>query len=183
MVVADQKDLKDGDFLLLGKVSKPFGLRGEVRIRPYNPQSETFELVDTLYLRSPQGELKEFQINRVRRHQDCFLVKFQGIDNREQAEQLRGYEVLVKKDQLATLQEGEYYWYQLLGLKVKTESGELLGEVIRIEETNPYLDGNDVLIIKTECQEVMIPFIEEVVKEVNLEKGEIIISGLEDYKL
>jgi len=183
MVVADQRDLKDGDYLLLGKVSKPFGLKGEVRVRPYNPQSETFELVNTLYLRSPQGELKEYQINRVRRHQDCFLIKFQGVDNRDQAEQLRGCEVLVPKHQLASCQEGEYYWYQLLGLKVKNEAGELLGEVIRIEETNPYLDGNDVLIIKSECQEVMIPFVEEVVKEVNLEKGEIIITGLEDYKL
>ena len=182
MVRVGLEDLKDGDYILLGQVTRPFGLKGEVRVRPYNPFSETFERIKILYLRPPGGELKEFKIERVRRHQDVFLIKFEGFDDRNRAEEIRGWQVLVRKDQLAPPGEDEYYWFQLLGLKVRLESGEEVGQVVRIEDTNPYLDGNDVLVIKTACHEVMIPFVDEVVKKVDLEKGEIIISGLEGYE-
>lgn len=177
------KEAQEGQLILLGEVGRPFGIKGEIRIHPYNPFSETFSHLKYLFLRSPQGETKKYLIQRVRAHQAEFLIQLEGISDRTQVEGLRGFKVLVEKSQLPKCREGEFYWFELIGLKVREEDGKEVGEVVRIEETNPELGGNQILVIKSECQEVMIPFARDAVKRVDLEKGEIIIRSLEDYKI
>ena len=182
MFKAGLSNLKDDRYLLLGKVARPFGIKGEVRVHPFNPFSETFTRIKSLLLRSPDGNTRECQIESVRPHQDFFLIRFQGVDDRDQAEAIRDFEVLVRKDQLPAPKKGEFYWHQLLGLKAVSEDGRELGRVVALEQTNPYLSGNDILVIKADCREVLVPFTRQTVKKVDLEKGEIIISNLEDFQ-
>jgi len=177
------ENLKDGQYLLLGKVARPFGIKGEVRIHPFNPFSETFGHIDSLFLRAKDGAIKEYQIEKIRPHQNFFLVMLEGVDNRDRAEAIRDQEVLVKKEQLAPAGEGEFYWFQLLGLKVRLEQGQEVGEVTAIEQTNPYLEGNDILVVMHECREILVPFTEKYIKKVDLESGEIIIAALEELKI
>jgi len=183
MSKAGREDLNRGNYILLGEVGRPFGIKGEIRVHPYNPFSETFESVKYLWLCSPAGELKKFQIQQIRPHQNSFVVRLKEIPDRTEAEAIRGWQVLVEKEQLAKCREGEFYWFELIGLKVVLESGEEFGQVIRLEETNPGLGGNDLLVIKSECREIMIPFTESAVKKVDLERGEIVIISLGDYQL
>ena len=182
MFKAGLENLKDGQYLLLGKVARPFGVKGEARIHPYNPFSETFQHIDSLFLRAGDGAIKKYQIERIRPHQNFFLVMLEGVDNRDRAEAIRDQEVLIKKEQLAPAGEGEFYWFQLLGLKVKLEQGEEVGEVAAIEQTNPYLEGNDILVVRHECREILVPFTEKYIKKVDLAAGEVIITRLEELK-
>ena len=91
-----------------------------------------------------------------------------GIDTRTEAEALRHAEIWVSSAQLPELPAGEYYWYQLVGLDVKTVTGQALGKIERLVETG----ANDVLVVKGSADEaeVLIPYLPgEVVREVDLE--------------
>jgi 16S rRNA processing protein RimM len=182
MFKAGQENLKDGQYLLLGKVARPFGIKGEVRIHPYNPFSETFGHIDSLFLKAKDGAIREYKIENIRPHQNFFLVMLEGVDNRDLAEAIRDQEVLVSKEALAPAGEGEFYWFQLLGLKVRLEQGEEVGVVTEIEQTNPYLEGNDILVVTHECRETLVPFTEKYIKKVDLKSGEIIVARLEELK-
>jgi 16S rRNA processing protein RimM len=182
MFRAGSENLKEQEYLLLGKVTRPFGIRGEVRVHTFNPFSETLEHVDSLLLRSQDGKTQEFKIAQVRTHQNFYLVRFEGVNDRDLAESLRDREILVRKDQLARPKEGEFYWFELIGMDAVGESGKEIGKVVAIEETNPYLGGNDILVINTEGGEIMVPITEKQVKKVDLTAKKIIISGLEDFK-
>jgi len=183
MLDAGIKNLNQGQFVELGKVGRAFGLRGELRIYPHNPLSDSLEHLSVIYLVS-QDDIKkrEFKIIGVRRMKDFFLVKLEGIETRTQAEGYRNWKVLVDKSHLPVLPEGEYYWFQLIGLKVVSENGEEKGEVIRLEETNRVLGGNDILVVSSQGKEVLIPFCASAVERVELEKNRIIVKNFEDYK-
>jgi len=182
MFRAGSENLKEQEYLLLGKVTRPFGIRGEVRVHTYNPFSETLEHLDSLLLRSKDGKIQEFKIAQIRIHQNFYLVHFEGINDRDLAESLRDREILVRKDQLGRLKQGEFYWFELIGLAAVSESGNEIGKVIAIEETNPYLGGNDILVINAEGGEILVPFTEKQVKKVDLKAKKIVITGLEDFK-
>lgn len=182
MFKAGLENLRDGQYLLLGKVARPFGIKGEVRIHPFNPYSETFGHIDCFFLRAQDGGIKKYNIEHIRPHQNFFLVLIEGIKDRTRAESIRDQEVLVKREQLAPAGDGEFYWFQLLGLKVRSEQGRELGEVAEIEQTNPCLDGNDILVVRQECREILVPFTESYIKKVDLEAGEIIITRLEELQ-
>jgi len=183
MLESGKENPEQGQFLELGKVGRAFGLRGELRIYPYNPLSDSLEQIKTIYLGSSDNkEIKEVKIINLRRHKDFFLVQLEGIEDRTQAERFRNWKVLVNKDLLPALPEGEYYWFQLIGLKVFLENEQEVGEVIRIEETNSQLGGNDILVVEHNGEEVMLPFCATVIKKVEIEQKRIIVSGFENYK-
>ena len=162
-------------------VGRPHGLKGELKLHPYNPFTETFDALEYLYLRSPGGEIQKFIIEQLRPFSGDFLVVLEGIADRNGSERVRGFEVLIEECQLQPCKEGEYYWFQLIGLKAVLESGEYVGEVVRLEETNPRLGGHDLLVIKSRGREVMAPFISRVVKEVDLAGGRIVVIGIKDF--
>jgi len=183
MLESGKENLKPGQFLEFGKTGRAFGLNGELRIYPYNPLSDSLEQIKTIYLSSSDNkEINEFKMVKVRRHKDFFLVQLEGINDRTQAERFRNCKVLINKDQLPSLPKGEYYWFQLIGLKVFLENEKEVGEVIRVEETNSELGGNDILVVEHNGEEVMIPFCATVIKKVEIEQKRIIITAFEDYK-
>ena len=104
-----------------------------------------------------------------RRHGKAVIARLGGYEDRDTARELVGAEIAVRRDQLAEITEGEYYWADLVGLKVVTVSGKDLGIVNHLIETG----ANDVLVVVGE-RERLIPFIrDEVVVAVDLDRGEI----------
>lgn len=166
-------------FIALGRVTRPFGIRGEVRVRPYNPDTTWFEKAQGVWLRSDPGREPEYRrLIRSRPHKDCLVLTIEGVCDRDQSEKIRGMEVVAPADQLGPLEEGEYYWHQLIGLKVVTDSGKSLGEVVRMEPTAPHLGGSDNLVVFGDQGEMLIPAAEGVVEEVDLEAGRIIVRSI-----
>ena len=164
------------NFIPLGVVARPFGIRGEIKVKPYNRLTTWFDRAETVWLRArPEDEPSPYRVLNTRRHQEFIVLTLDGVRDRDGADALKGAEAVAPEDSLEPLEENEYYWTQLIGLKAETEDGAAVGEVVRIEETAPELDGNDVLVVFGERGETQIPASTEAIVKVDLAGGRIVV--------
>ena len=162
--------------LVVGRVLKPFGVRGELKVEILSDFPERFASLRQVFI---GGDAKLFSVEHTRRHGNAVLVKLAGIETPEDAAHLREQLVSVALEDAVALPENRVYLYQLIGLRVKTIEGELLGEISDVLDTR----ANDVYIVSNGTREILLPAIPDVVKEINLERGEMIvelIDGLVD---
>lgn len=170
------------DLIELGVVGRPFGLKGGVRLRLYNLDSETISRVEEIIIAAEGEEPQRYKVRSVRPHQGVFAVELEECGTREEAERLRGSRVYVEKSSLPELESDEYYWFQLIGLKVYC-GDEYLGRVERIISASQALDGTDVLVVESETGgEKMIPAAKDIVQEVDIESGKIMIEPGKGYE-
>lgn len=164
------------NWLLAGKVIRPHGLRGLLRIRAYDVSKETFLNSGTVLLGFGSEELFEYKVVSVEPYKKFFLIKLEGLDSIEEAEKLRNAAILVKKDSLNDKGDDEYYWHELFGLSVYLETGEFLGKIEHILPTG----SNDIYVVRQESRkELLIPAIRDVVREIDLDNRKMIISEME----
>lgn len=164
----------DAEIVVLGVVTGAHGIGGEIRVFPYNPDSEHFEPARSVQLRGPDGKIVEHQIVRCRRHKKYVLLKVEGIDNRSAAELARGLEVVLSREELLPPGEDEYYYHDLLGLDVQAEDGRSLGTIRDIFETAAHA----VLVVGRGDghRDRLIPCTEASVIQVALDEGRIVVS-------
>lgn len=165
------------NLLKAGKIVNTHSLRGEVRIYPYCDDADFLCEFDSLYV---ENEIMDVVSSRV--HKGQALIKFDGIDSINDAEKLVGKIIYIDKDEVE-LEEGRYFIEDIKGLSVyDIDTDELYGKVINVIETG----ANDVFEIKSEDKILLIPKIDQVIKEINLEKGIILIKpmkGLFEWNL
>ncbi len=154
-----------GELIPLGKVLRIHGIRGKVKIAPFGNTLEGLSAGQILYLHDEKNKWRSLVVDKIQRQPKFVIASFRGILSREQAEFLKGKEIFLPVSQLPVLEEGEYYYYQLIGLRVERISGESLGEITDIIETG----SNDVYVVSDGNKEVLIPALEDVVVEVDLE--------------
>lgn len=162
--------------VLAGRVGRPHGVRGELRVEAWSDAPEArFAQGAVLWLGPERGgdALRAYTVRAVRPHRRLLLVTFDGIAGREDASALTGLHVHVPISELEPLGEDAWYEHELLGLEVVTDEGVSLGRVAVIMETG----ANDVLRVRGE-REVFIPLIGDVIDEVDLEAGVIRITPL-----
>ena len=156
--------------VVVGRLGRPHGIRGEVTVEVRTDEPELrFATGSSVFLSNG----KSIEIESTRWHQSVLLVKFVGIKDRNDSETLRGNLVEVEIDDLELPEdEDEYYDRQLLGLKV-IENGIQIG----ILEDVLHLPGHDLLSIKlTDGKEMLLPFVEQFVPDINLETGELTVT-------
>jgi 16S rRNA processing protein RimM len=164
-------------FMPVGVVARAFGIRGEVRVKPYNPGSDWFGRAGGAWLRRDAGSEPVFhKIKRCKPHKGFFLLTLEGVMDRNEAEAIRGMEVLADEAELDPLSPGEYYWSQLIGLEVETGDGAPLGKVTGMIETAPELDGNDIFVVTGEKSEMMIPATEQAVLAIDLSQKKMVVD-------
>ena len=156
-------------FLIIGEVLRPQGVKGEVRVRVLTDFPERFRTLKRVYLGQA---LRSATVEGVRFHQGCALLKLAGYNDRTAAESLRGVLVQIPVEEAMPLEEGEYYFYQIVGLAVQTTAGEYLGRVREILVTG----ANDVYLVRGPRGEILLPAIDEVIREVDLEAGRLIVT-------
>jgi len=150
-------------FLAVGQLGKPHGVQGEITMRILTDFPERLKAGSTLFIGLDR---KPMQIRHVRPFGTKILLTFHGIQNREQAGELRNQMVFIQTADTPPLPEGEYYYHQLLGLRVETEDGQDLGRLEEILSTG----ANDVYLIRLpDSRELLLPVIEGVLLNVNLE--------------
>lgn len=160
-------------FLAIGRVVGAFGLQGEVKVEILTDFPERFGLLEVVYLGDPPTPVA---LEGVRPHKQLVILKLAGYDDRTSAETLRGQEILIPTSEAMPLEEGEYYVHEIEGLDVWTTEGEFLGVVDEVLFTG----GNDVYVVRTpEGREVLLPAIEDVIREVDLEHGRMIVTLLD----
>ncbi len=159
-------------FVYLGKILKPHGIKGWLRILSFAENLTAFERCQKVYL--ARNSLEEQEVEGIRPYKSQAIIKFRGIDTRSQAETLKGHEIFVKIEALSR-EEDEYFWFELIGLKAFDPQGKGLGEVSEIMRT----PAHDILVIRQGKRSYYIPMVEGIVEEINPQKGLIIISPME----
>jgi 16S rRNA processing protein RimM len=115
------------DLLVIGRVTRPHGVRGEIRIQPFTEDETSLQRFGRLYLRNPAGRVELMDVQESRVHQDAVLLKLKGITDRDQAQAVAGSELLIRREWLPETGEDEYYWADLIGLTGYDEQGKVLG--------------------------------------------------------
>jgi 16S rRNA processing protein RimM len=162
------------DLVTIGRVSKPHGVKGEIRIEYFNPGLHFFFHYDTLFLGFAQDDLIAYRCINSRMHKQSVLCFLEGVSTRDDAERLRGAWVMVEYDTLPPREEGEYYWHDILGMRVETKDGEYVGKVVQILATG----SNDVYVVRREGEEFLIPALEGVVLKIEESTNTMIVVPL-----
>jgi len=153
-------------------------VRGWVKIFSYTEPRQNIIDYQPWYLKKEQdADWVPVQLAEGRQQGKGVVARLQNCDDRDQAYNLMGSEIAIRRDQLPATEPGEYYWNELQGLQVVTVDGESLGTVDHLLSTG----ANDVLVVKGE-RERLIPFLTgPVVIEVDLERGEIQVDWDKDF--
>lgn len=162
----------------VGKIVNTQGIRGELRvISTTDFPEERFCAGAELYIGCPkQNEKIKVVVASHRLHKQFHLLKFEGYSNINEVEKYKGCELYVPEEMLFELGEGEYYYHEIIGCGVFTEEGEYIGKVKEILTPG----ANDVWVVERQGKkDALIPYIEDVVKQVDVEEKKIIIHVLE----
>jgi 16S rRNA processing protein RimM len=157
------------EWMLIGEIAGPFGVRGEIKIDPLTDYPERFESTRHVYL-GPSRD--EYRVERARLHKRQVLAKLAGIDTPEQVEALRRQEVLVPRAEAADLPEGHYYLDDLLGVEVLTADGRMVGAITDIIRTG----SNDVYVVGEGRDAVLIPAIKGAITDLDLTARRVVIE-------
>lgn len=160
-------------YLVVGRVLRPHGVRGEVRVEIVTGYPERLGQHAAFYLAHPNSPeaVRRYAVERLRLHRDVALLKLEGCDTRNAADDLRGMLVQIPIEDAVPLEEGEYYLYQVVGVQVETEDGEQLGQVIEVLDTG----ANDVYVVQGPRGEVLLPAIKDVVLELDLDARRLVV--------
>lgn len=162
-------------YLELGQIVNVKGLKGEVKVNSFTDDNTKFERIPKVFLKRKET-LTEYEIEKVGYNKNQVIIKFKNVDTVEEAETLRNSYIVVDREIFGELPEGVYYIADLIGLDVYTESNEYLGKVDDIFSTG----SNDVYVVKDELgKQKLLPGIDEVIKQIDIELGKIIVNLIE----
>lgn len=164
--------------LVVGHINKPHGTKGELFVWPLTDHPESV-YAPGVVLRpgdgsnhAPDPDRAPLRMDAVRAFRNGFLVSFAGVRDRDGAERLRGLYLFAEREALPPLAEGEVFYHQLLGMRVVTVDGDEVGEVVEVYELRPA----HLLEVRGERGEVMIPFLDHIVAEVDVDAGRMVIA-------
>lgn len=167
-------ELEEPLWITIGQITTAQGVHGEVRVLPLTDFPHRFSQLEevTVVLK---GKVRKHRVLSVRQQRRFVVLKLEGINDPEQARQLRNALLKIPQDQLMPLPPGHYYIFQLIGLPVFTVEGDYLGRVEDIFRTG----SNDVYQVrKDDGREVLLPAIKQVVKKIDLNSRQIIVCPL-----
>jgi 16S rRNA processing protein RimM len=161
----------------LAEVMRPHGVRGELRLRPFNRDSDLLLGLDEVLVRFADGEEQEVSVDGARRANDAILLKLHAVDDRDRADELRGARVCGRRSEFPPLAEGEFYACDVEGARVVVEGGEELGRVRELKNYPTF----DVLVVPASDggRAWEVPLVEAVVKGVDVEQGTITLATLD----
>lgn len=162
--------------LEFGYVARPHGLAGECAVRVYDASTPVFAKAKKWVALTRQGHEVELRVRALREGpKGDVLAFFVGVTNQAQAKALVGSKLHVHRKDLGRLKEGEFFQGDLVGLKAFDPSGKALGEVVEVWSSGPVPN----LVIQGEGEELMIPFADEFVVQVNAGEGTIVVRPLD----
>ncbi len=150
----------------IGRVVKPHGIRGKMKVEYFGDDLRRFLSYREIFIQDETNGLESYEILEVVSQPPRLIVRLKGIEKIEETEPLIGKEILVEKEALPELEEGEYYWADLLGMEVETREGKRIGKVKQIFPTG----ANDVYVVEGRRGEIFLPAIEGVIETVDLKK-------------
>ena len=170
--------INHNEWLMVGLITSPQGINGKIKVKSLSDFEERFTDPGQRWVQKGNETPREFELTHgfKKPGKELFIITFKGINNRNQAENLKGHKILIKVDAIPKLNKGEFHLTELVNLKVKIlENNQLqiIGKVINL--TN---EKNNLLVIKLlkNDKEVLIPFVKEIVPVVDIKKQFIVIN-------
>ncbi|MCP1602291.1 MULTISPECIES: ribosome maturation factor RimM [Pseudomonas] len=169
------------EMIVLGKIVSVHGIRGEVKVYSFTDPLDN--LLDYRRWTLRRGtEVRQAELVSGRVQGNVLVAKLKGLDDREVARTYADFEILVPRSELPELDDGEFYWSQLEGLKVIDTNGQLFGILDHMLETG----ANDVMVVKPcagslDDRERLLPYTEQCVQSVDLAAGEIRVDWDADF--
>ena len=163
--------------LKVGKIVNTHSLKGEVKvISSTDFEEERFKKGSKLLITRGNQLIREVVVESYRNHKNFLLVKFEEIDSVEEAEKLKNLQIKIDSTEVGELEENEFYFHEIIGCQVFDENDKNLGEIIDILTPG----ANDVWVIKGENgKEILIPYIEDVVKKIDITSKKVNIEVME----
>ena len=178
---------RPGEWVPLAEVARPHGVKGELRLKLYNQDSDILLDQDDVLLRQKDGKELTVVIERARRADDAILMKLQAVNDRNRADELRGAVVCVQRDRFPALDEGEFYVCDLEGAKVSMRRGgqegddggslEVLG-VVRELRSYPSVE---VLVVTAADggKDWEVPLVDAFIERLDAAAGEVVVTSLD----
>ena len=160
------------EYLMIGEITKPQGVRGEVKVRPCTCDPDRFEGLETVYIQQGDGYAPlKIRVNRLA--DDAVFMNVEGVEDRDQAEKLRGTMLYIDWAHAVALDEDSTFLADLYGLRGAVSDGRDLGRLVDVMQPG----GNDVYVFKGPLGEVLVPALKSVVVRVDLQAGEMLLDG------
>ena len=167
--------------IVMGRIGAPFGIQGWVKLHPYGDDPIAWETMPQWWLcandEAPDTQWRALALRGCREQGKGLVAAFEGVTDRTAAEALKGLFFGAPRDAMPVPAEDEYYWGDLIGLKVENPAGESLGEVSNLMSTG----AHDVLQVKDGENERLIPFVPAYIQDVDTDTGRIIVVWEKDW--
>jgi 16S rRNA processing protein RimM len=169
--------------IVLGRIVAPYGLHGWVKVHPFGDGSDAWPGMSRWWLAkdAEKADWREVKLIGAKVHGRGLVARLEGVDDRTAAENLEGFYIAAPREVLPETADGEYYWADLIGLKVENVAGTPLGEVVKLLETG----ANAVLVVSEGDGEMkrerLLPFVAQVVKEVDVAGGRVRVEWDGDW--
>ncbi len=167
--------LSDENLIAVGRITGTHGIRGQLKLLSYSGNFDTLQNADNTTLRFSDGSIQILPVKSFSVHGNFFLLSFESFDNINQVTNFVGSEVCLYRSQFPETDKDEYYWCDLIGLSVRTESGTNLGVLTEIMETG----ANDIYIVQGTDRQYMIPAIASVIASIDLDDGVMTVTPLD----
>lgn len=167
--------LEQVDLVTIGKIERPFGVRGEVKVHSLSDVPNRLEEVREVTLVSPSGLVLTTNVMQVRPGGRSYIMRFEAFSTPEEAAQFRGGVLQIPRAASPRLGDGQYYEYELIGMTVQDEQGRVLGILEEIWQ----LPGNPIFAVRQAARELLIPATKRVVASVDREARLMIVRAHE----
>ncbi|HUL32191.1 MAG TPA: ribosome maturation factor RimM [Thermodesulfobacteriota bacterium] len=154
------------NLLPIGRVIKPHGVKGKMKVEYFGEDLHRFFFYRQIFIEDEKGRPESYEILEASPQPPRLILRLKGIDKVEDAMPLVGKKVLVEREAFPELEEGEYYWADLLGMEVETQEGKRIGRVREIFPTG----AHDVYVIEGKSGEIYLPATEGVIRSIDLQK-------------
>ncbi len=158
------------EHVAVGRVLGPRGLHGEVKVQPLTDLRERLDRGQSVWVKGSRHSIEEAHWQK-----GHVYLRLSGIDSAEAAAGLRDQLLSLPEGQLESLSEGRYYRFQVVGMRVYDGEGEHLGRIVEVLTTG----SNDVYVVHGERGEILVPAIDDVVREVDVDGGRMVVEPME----
>jgi 16S rRNA processing protein RimM len=148
---------------VIGRVLGPVGIGGDVRVQVVTDFPERFRRVRLVHL---GDNLRPYRVQAARVESGGTVLHLAGVDDAAAAQALAGQDVQVPIDEAVELEPDQFFWHEIVGLEVWSEEAEDLGQIVEVIRTG----SNDVYVVRKGAREILVPAIEDVVREVDLDR-------------
>lgn len=164
----------------LAEISRPHGVRGELRLKLFNKDSDVLLHLDEVLIRRKSGEEDEVSVDSARRADDAILMRLHSVNDRDRAAELRGALVCARRETFPPLEDGEFYTCDVIGATVRVRRGEVLEEIGTVRSVLAY-PASDVFAIRAADggKDWEVPLLSSFIEKIDPEAGLVTLATLE----